>query len=143
MYSRRARKEPLVKLNCATLPETMLESELFGHEKGAFTGAISERKGRFELAQKAPCSWTKSAKSPPAFQAKLLRVLQEGEFERVGGNKTIKVDVRVVSATNRDLEEAVAATNSAPTSITASMWSDVPAAAARAARRHQLAGEVS
>jgi Nif-specific regulatory protein len=106
MLSPRAKK-PLVKLNCATLPETMLESELFGHEKGAFTGAIGERKGRFELAHEGTLFLDEIGEISPSFQAKLLRVLQEGEFERVGGNRTIKVDVRVVAATNRDLEAAV------------------------------------
>jgi Nif-specific regulatory protein len=86
----------------------VLESELFGHEKGAFTGAISSRKGRFELADKGTIFLDEIGEISPAFQAKLLRVLQEQEFERVGGNHTIKVDVRVVTATNRNLEEAVA-----------------------------------
>jgi Nif-specific regulatory protein len=90
------------------LPESVLESELFGHEKGAFTGAISSRKGRFELADKGTIFLDEIGEISPAFQAKLLRVLQEQEFERVGGNHTIKVDVRVVTATNRNLEEAVA-----------------------------------
>ncbi len=99
---------PFVKVNCAALPETVLESELFGHEKGAFTGAISARKGRFELADKGTLFLDEIGEISPAFQAKLLRVLQEQEFERVGGNKTIKVDVRIVAATNRNLEEAVA-----------------------------------
>jgi Nif-specific regulatory protein len=101
-------KGPFVKINCAALPESVLESELFGHEKGAFTGAISARKGRFELADKGTIFLDEIGEISPAFQAKLLRVLQEQEFERVGGNHTIKVDVRVVSATNRNLEEAVA-----------------------------------
>lgn len=99
---------PFVKVNCAALPETVLESELFGHEKGAFTGAISARKGRFELADKGTLFLDEIGEISPAFQAKLLRVLQEREFERVGGNKTIKVDVRIVAATNKNLEEAVA-----------------------------------
>jgi Nif-specific regulatory protein len=85
----------------------VLESELFGHEKGAFTGAINARKGRFELADKGTLFLDEIGEISPAFQAKLLRVLQEQEFERVGGNHTIKVDVRVVTATNRNLEEAV------------------------------------
>jgi Nif-specific regulatory protein len=101
-------KGPFVKINCAALPESVLESELFGHEKGAFTGAISARKGRFELADKGTLFLDEIGEISPAFQAKLLRVLQEQEFERVGGNHTIKVDVRVVTATNRNLEEAVA-----------------------------------
>ncbi|MFH1346152.1 MAG: nif-specific transcriptional activator NifA [Pseudomonadota bacterium] len=101
-------KGPFVKINCAALPESVLESELFGHEKGAFTGAISSRKGRFELADKGTIFLDEIGEISPAFQAKLLRVLQEQEFERVGGNHTIRVDVRVVTATNRNLEEAVA-----------------------------------
>jgi Nif-specific regulatory protein len=98
---------PFVKLNCAALPESVLESELFGHEKGAFTGAIAQRKGRFELADKGTLFLDEIGEISPAFQVKLLRVLQEGEFERVGGNRTLKVDVRLVAATNRDLEDAV------------------------------------
>jgi Nif-specific regulatory protein len=101
-------KGPFVKINCAALPESVLESELFGHEKGAFTGAISARKGRFELADKGTIFLDEIGEISPAFQAKLLRVLQEQEFERVGGNHTIKVDVRVVTATNKNLEESVA-----------------------------------
>ena len=99
---------PFIKLNCAALSETLLESELFGHEKGAFTGAQSERKGRFELAHGGTLFLDEIGEISPAFQAKLLRVLQEREFERVGGNRSIKVDVRLVTATNRDLEKAVA-----------------------------------
>ena len=99
---------PFIKVNCAALPESVLESELFGHEKGAFTGAINARKGRFELADKGTLFLDEIGEISPAFQAKLLRVLQEQEFERVGGNHTIKVNVRVVAATNRNLEEAVA-----------------------------------
>jgi Nif-specific regulatory protein len=99
---------PFIKINCAALPESVLESELFGHEKGAFTGAIAARKGRFELADKGTLFLDEIGEISPAFQAKLLRVLQEQEFERVGGNNTIKVNVRIVAATNRNLEEAVA-----------------------------------
>ncbi|CAN5244090.1 nif-specific transcriptional activator NifA [soil metagenome] len=105
-YSPRAKK-PFVKLNCGALPESVLESELFGHEKGSFTGAHSQRKGRFELADGGTLFLDEIGDISPAFQVKLLRVLQEGEFERVGGMKTIKVDVRLVCATNRNLEEAV------------------------------------
>src|SRR6266545_28961 len=101
-------KGPFIKINCAALPESVLESELFGHEKGAFTGALNARKGRFELADKGTLFLDEIGEISPAFQAKLLRVLQEQEFERVGGNHTIKVDVRVVTATNKNLEEAVA-----------------------------------
>jgi Nif-specific regulatory protein len=98
---------PFIRLNCAALSESMLESELFGHEKGSFTGALGQRKGRFELADQGTLFLDEISEVSQAFQAKLLRVLQEGEFERVGGSKTIKVDVRFVFATNRNLEEAV------------------------------------
>jgi len=100
-------KEPMVKINCAALPETLLESELFGHEKGAFTGAATERKGRFEIVGKGTLFLDEIGDISPAFQAKLLRVLQEHEFERVGGNKTLKAQFRLVAATNRNLEEMV------------------------------------
>ncbi|TVR83377.1 MAG: nif-specific transcriptional activator NifA [Rhodospirillales bacterium] len=99
---------PFIKVNCSALPDTLLESELFGHEKGAFTGATQDRKGRFELADGGTLFLDEIGDVSPAFQAKLLRVLQEREFERVGGTKTIKVDVRVICATNRNLEESVA-----------------------------------
>jgi len=98
---------PFIKLNCAALPDNLLESELFGHEKGAFTGAVSQRKGRFEQAHGGTIFLDEIGEISPAFQAKLLRVLQEGEFERVGGSRTHKVDVRVVAATNRNLEKEV------------------------------------
>ncbi|CAA7625398.1 nif-specific transcriptional activator NifA [Magnetospirillum sp. UT-4] len=97
-----------IKVNCAALAESVLESELFGHEKGSFTGASAERKGRFELANGGTLFLDEIGEISAPFQAKLLRVLQEGEFERVGGSKTIKVDIRLVAATNRNLEEAVA-----------------------------------
>jgi len=96
-----------VRINCASLPEALLESELFGHEKGAFTGAVGARKGRFEMADGGTLFLDEIGEISPAFQAKLLRVLQEGEFERVGGSRTLKVDVRVIAATHRDLEAAV------------------------------------
>jgi Nif-specific regulatory protein len=99
---------PFVKVNCAALPDSLLESELFGHEKGAFTGATQDRKGRFELADGGTLFLDEIGDISPAFQAKMLRVLQEREFERVGGSKTMRVDVRIVCATNRNLEEAVA-----------------------------------
>ncbi|HMC13652.1 MAG TPA: nif-specific transcriptional activator NifA, partial [Gallionellaceae bacterium] len=99
--------KPFVKVNCAALSETLLESELFGHERGSFTGASQERKGRFEMAHGGTLFLDEIGDISPAFQTKLLRVLQEREFERVGGSKTIKVDVRLVAATNRNLEEAV------------------------------------
>jgi len=98
---------PFVKVNCAALTETLLESELFGHEKGAFTGASGERKGRFELAHGGTLFLDEIGDISAAFQAKLLRVLQEREFERVGGSKAVKVDVRLIFATNRDLEKMV------------------------------------
>ena len=98
---------PFIKVNCAALTETLLESELFGHEKGAFTGAHAERKGRFELAHGGTLFLDEIGDISPAFQAKLLRVLQEHEFERVGGNRSIRVDVRLITATNRNLEQAV------------------------------------
>ena len=101
------RDKPLVKLNCAALSENLLESELFGHEKGAFTGAIERKKGRFELADGGTLFLDEIGEISPAFQVKLLRALQEGEFERVGGSRTLRVDVRLVTATNRDLEAAV------------------------------------
>jgi Nif-specific regulatory protein len=99
--------KPFIKLNCAALPESVLESELFGHEKGSFTGAIAQRKGRFELADGGTLFLDEIGEISASFQAKLLRVLQEGEFERVGGTRTLKVNVRMVSATNRNLEDAV------------------------------------
>ncbi len=105
------RSGPFIKLNCAALPESVLESELFGHEKGSFTGALAQRKGRFELADNGTLFLDEIGEISGSFQAKLLRVLQEGEFERVGGTRTLKVNVRMVSATNRNLEEAVAKGN--------------------------------
>ncbi len=102
------RKEaPFIKVNCAALTESLLESELFGHERGSFTGAAGDRKGRFELAHGGTLFLDEVGDISAAFQAKLLRVLQEREFERVGGNKSIKVDVRLICATNRDLEKMV------------------------------------
>ncbi len=98
---------PFIKVNCAAIPENLLESEFFGHEKGAFTGAIAQRKGRFELADTGTIFLDEVGEIPPALQGKLLRTLQEREFERVGGNKTIKVDVRVIAATNRNLEDDI------------------------------------
>ncbi len=100
---------PLVKVNCAALPETLLESELFGHEKGAFTSALTQRKGRFEMAHKGSIFLDEIGEMTLSTQRKLLRVLQEREFERVGGSIPIKVDCRVIAATNKNLEEEVAA----------------------------------
>jgi len=99
--------KPLIKVNCAALPETILESELFGHEKGAFTGATSERKGRFELAAGGTIFLDEVGDLPPVVQIRLLRVLQEREFERVGTSKTTKVDIRIIAATNRNLEQLI------------------------------------
>jgi two-component system response regulator HydG len=105
--SRRADR-PLVKVSCAALPEGLLESELFGHERGAFTGARDRRKGRFELAHGGTLFLDEVGDMSSETQAKLLRVLQEQEFERVGGTETIRVDVRLITATNRELEDLVA-----------------------------------
>jgi Nif-specific regulatory protein len=104
--SGRANK-PCVAINCATLAETLLESELFGHEKGAFTGAIAQKKGKLEIAEGGTVFLDEIGELAPLLQAKLLRVLQEREFERVGGTRTIKLDVRLITATNRDLEAEV------------------------------------
>jgi len=100
---------PHVKVNCATLPEALVESELFGHERGAFTGAERQRKGRFELADGGTILLDEVGELPPGTQAKLLRVIQEGEFERVGGSNTIKTNVRIIAATNRKLHDEVSA----------------------------------
>ncbi|MFH1007991.1 MAG: sigma-54 dependent transcriptional regulator [Candidatus Latescibacterota bacterium] len=104
--SRRADK-PFIKLNCVAIPEGLLESELFGHEKGAFTGAVAQKLGKFELAHQGTILLDEIGDMSPPTQAKVLRVLEEREFERVGGTRTIKVDVRVIAATNRDLTQAV------------------------------------
>lgn len=106
-YNSSRANQPFVPLNCAAIPKDLLESELFGHEKGAFTGALNCRTGRFELAHGGTIFLDEISELDPSLQAKLLRVLQEMEFERVGGVRTIKVDVRVLAATNRDLEKNV------------------------------------
>lgn len=106
-YNSTRAAKPFIKVNCAALPETLLESELFGHEKGAFTGAISTRKGRFELANGGTIFLDEVGDLSPTTQIKLLRVLQEKEFERVGGIITIRTDVRIIAATNRNLEELI------------------------------------
>jgi DNA-binding NtrC family response regulator len=98
---------PFIKVNCAAIPENLIESEFFGHERGAFTGALNKREGRFELAHNGTILLDEVSEISPQVQAKLLRVLQERELERVGGNRTIKVDVRVLATTNRRLEESV------------------------------------
>ena len=97
-----------MKVNCAALPATLIESELFGHEKGAFTGALALKIGRFELADRGTIFLDEIGEMPVELQTKLLRVLQEGEFERLGNPKTRKVDVRVIAATNKNLEKAIA-----------------------------------
>ena len=106
-YNSLRASKPFIKVNCAALPETVIESELFGHEKGSFTGAIGQRKGRFELAHGGSIFLDEVGDLSPATQIKLLRVLQEKEFERVGGITTIKTDVRIIAATNRNLEKLV------------------------------------
>jgi Nif-specific regulatory protein len=106
-HSSRAKK-PFIKVSCAALPETLVESELFGYERGAFTGALQRKKGRFELANGGTLFLDEIGELSPATQIKLLRVLQEREFERVGGTESVQVDVRVIAATNRDLEKALA-----------------------------------
>jgi Nif-specific regulatory protein len=106
LNSPRAAK-PFVAINCATLTETLLESELFGHEKGAFTGAIAQRRGKLEVADGGTVFLDEVGELTPMIQAKLLRVLQEREFERVGSTRPIKVDVRIIAATNKDMEEAI------------------------------------
>jgi chemotaxis protein methyltransferase CheR len=102
------KKKALVKVNCATLPANLIESELFGHEKGAFTGSMSRHLGRFEVADGATLFLDEIGELPLELQAKLLRVLQDGEFERLGSSQTIKVNTRIIAATNRNLEEEVA-----------------------------------
>ncbi|MDA8170746.1 MAG: sigma-54 dependent transcriptional regulator [Nitrospiraceae bacterium] len=106
-YNSPRSSKPFIKVNCAAFNEGVLESELFGHEKGSFTGAISKRLGRFELANGGTIFLDEIGDVPPQTQIKLLRVLQEKEFERVGGNETIKVDVRVIAATNQDLKKLI------------------------------------
>jgi DNA-binding NtrC family response regulator len=107
-YGSRRAQGPFVKVNCAALSETLLESELFGHEKGAFTGAYSQRKGRFEEAHGGTLLLDEISETPMCFQAKLLRVLEQQDLQRVGGNQNIKVDVRIISTTNKDLSQEVA-----------------------------------
>lgn len=106
-YNSRRAKGPFIKVNCAALPESLLESELFGHEKGAFTGAQTLRQGLFERANEDTLLLDEIGEMPLVLQAKLLRILQEPEFERIGGHQTIKVDIRIIAATNRDLQAMV------------------------------------
>jgi len=106
-YNSLRAKQPFIKLNCAALPANLIESELFGHEKGAFTGAIRQKQGKFELAHKGTIFLDEIGSIGLDVQSNLLRVLQEKEFERVGGNRTIKTDVRIIAATSKNLEEAV------------------------------------
>ena len=106
-YQGPRKDRPFISINCGALTETLLESELFGHEKGAFTGAVAMKKGRFELADEGTLFLDEVGEMPPSLQVKLLRVLQEMEFERVGGTRTIEVDVRVLSASNRNIKEDV------------------------------------
>lgn len=106
-YNSPRKNRPFVSVNCGALAETLLESELFGHERGSFTGAIGMRKGRFELAHGGTLFLDEVSEMSPALQVKLLRVLQEKEFERVGGTRTIKVDVRIIAASNQDLKESI------------------------------------
>lgn len=106
-HSKRA-DGPFIKLNCAAIPSELIESELFGHEKGAFTGAVQQRRGKFELADGGTLFLDEVGDMNPSAQAKVLRVLQESELERVGGSETIRVDVRVLAATNKDLEDEIA-----------------------------------
>ena len=137
----RRHARPLVRVNCAALPPTLVESELFGHEKGAFTGAVALRQGRFELADGGTIFLDEIGELPLEVQVKLLRVLQEGEFERVGSSRTKKVDVRVIAATHRDLEAAIAEGPSGRTSITAERLS-LRLPALRTRRGHSAAGLV-
>lgn len=106
-YNSTRASKPFIRVNCAALPESVIESELFGHEKGAFTGAVQQRKGRFELAHRGTIFLDEIGDLSPQTQVRLLRVLQEREFERVGGTETVKVNVRIIAATNRDLEDMV------------------------------------
>ena len=134
------RNRPLVKVNCAALPVGLIESELFGHEKGAFTGATDRRIGRFELAHGGTIFLDEIGDMPPDLQAKLLRVLQEHEFERVGGSNLIKVDVRVIAATNRELLRSVSeGMFPAGPLLPSQRFSGSIAAAARTAGRYSAA----
>ena len=141
LHEQSSRKsEPFIKINCAAIPKTLMESELFGYEKGAFTGATSSKPGRFELADGGTLFLDEIGEIPVEMQVKLLRALQESEFERVGGIKTIKVDVRLITATNRDLEQEIAARQLPRGSLLpAQRRAAADPAAARAHRRHPAA----
>ncbi len=106
-YSSPRVNKPFIRVNCAAIPDTLVESEFFGHEKGAFTGANTKRSGRFELAHEGTLLLDEITEVPIGLQAKLLRAIQEQEFERVGGSKPVKVDVRLVSTSNRMIQEAI------------------------------------
>ena len=106
-YNSSRRQKPFIPINCGAIPEELLESELFGHEKGAFTGALRDRRGRFELAHQGTILLDEIGEMSPKLQVKLLRFLQETKFQRIGGSRTIEVDVRIIAATNKNLERAV------------------------------------
>ena len=130
-------KRPFVMVNCAAIPATLLESELFGHEKGAFTGAFAQKIGRFELAHQGTLFLDEIGEIPLELQPKLLRALQEQEFERLGGNRTIQVDVRIVAATNRNLRQMVDEGKFRERPVLSSACFPLDgASAARTARRH-------
>ena len=140
-FNSRRRDKPLIKINCAALPTGLVESELFGHEKGAFTGAIAKRVGRFELADGGTIFLDEIGEIPLEAQTKLLRVLQEKEFDRVGGKSPIRVDVRVIAATNRDLLDGRAGEGlSRGFVLPAECLSDPGSPLARPERRHSAAG---
>ena len=143
LASPRARKAPFVRLHCAALSESLLESELFGHERGAFTGAVGRREGRFKQADGGTLFLDEIGEISPAVQVKLLRFLQEKTFERVGGNETLKVDVRIIAATNRDLAAEIKR-GRVPRGplLSAQRRHRRAAAAARAAGRHPRAREL-
>ena len=133
-------EKPYIKINCGAIPETLLESELFGHEKGAFTDARSRRIGKFEEANGGTLFLDEIAEMSLSAQVRLLRVLQNGEFARVGGNEIVKTDVRVIAASNVDLEEAVTRRPFPPRSfLQAERLSDKAAAAERTPRGHPAA----
>ena len=142
-HSRRSRA-PFLAINCAAIPEPLLESELFGHERGAFTGADRRRIGKFEQADGGTIFMDEVGDMAPATQAKLLRLLQEEQFERVGGNATIRTDIRLITATNQDLESLAAAGRFRQDLFYRLNVADDPhSAAPRADRRHSPAGRTT